>query len=464
MIEYQMSLPNSGRSVSLPVLVEIAQTADQLGFTTLWVHDHVLPPREMKDSLGEILEPLVLLAYLAARVDRIRLGTCICVVPMRNPFNIAKQAVTIDVLSGGRLTLGVGAGYLEAEYRNVHEDYGTRGRRLNEAIMLFRHLFAGHESFEGRYYGYADAVFGPAPVQGSALPIMVGGHSTSAVRRAAMLGDMWQPSGITPERYRERLELLRELSGDRHVRAGIGIGVSTGKVQRWDTPDPHNLTDEIAEWEEAGAEYVNISFGIAEGYVARMEDFAAGRERYRAARQPLPRAAITTPGFTKAGETARPPAHSSDGSRLLFGNVAPDGAILKDGGSSAKRWIRGRTKVYGSEREAVGAVERGEVKCGTVLVVGSPHGDCAHERSEMTALADAIARVGLVSSIAVVTGGSLPSIPGGLLVERVGLSANRVDPLSMIRTGDLVCVDVDAGRIDAEYANFGDRTTNPGGE
>src|SRR5438270_8535107 len=199
-MDIHVALPNGHRGVTLGHLTEIAEVAEELGFKGIWPLDHVLVGPDLKDRYPWVIEPMTLLGYLAARTSRIRLGTSVIVLGMRNPFVVAKQAATLDLLSNGRFTLGLGAGYSEPEFRNVGAAavWSTRGQRLDEAIQLFRHLWSGvHEPFRGRFYGYDEGWFGPPPPQGAKLPILIGGHSEAALKRAATLGDVWQSTSLS---------------------------------------------------------------------------------------------------------------------------------------------------------------------------------------------------------------------------------------------------------------------------
>src|SRR5256885_11202918 len=189
-MDIHVALPNGHRGVTLGQLTQITEVAEELGFNGVWPLDHVLVGPDLKDRYPWVIEPLTLLGYLAARTSRIRLGTSVIVLGMRNPFVVAKQAATLDLLSNGRLTLGLGAGYSEPEFRNVGagDAWHTRGRRLDEAIRLFRHLWSGAAGpFDGQFYRYDEGYFGPLPPQGERLPILIGGGSDAALKRAATL-------------------------------------------------------------------------------------------------------------------------------------------------------------------------------------------------------------------------------------------------------------------------------------
>jgi alkanesulfonate monooxygenase SsuD/methylene tetrahydromethanopterin reductase-like flavin-dependent oxidoreductase (luciferase family) len=188
---------------------------------------------------------------------------------MRNPFVVAKQAATLDLLSNGRLTLGLGAGYSEPEFRNVGASgvWHTRGKRLDEAIRLFRHLWSGAKGpFEGQFYRYEEGYFGPRPPQGEGLPILIGGGSDGALKRAATLGDVWQSTGLDPDQFRLKAEKVRSLANGRSVE----LGARTSLIG-----DPDTVLAKVKAFQKAGAEHVCAYFGAAvEDFVPGMRSFA----------------------------------------------------------------------------------------------------------------------------------------------------------------------------------------------
>src|ERR1700736_4900445 len=268
-MDIHVALPNGHRGVTLNQLTEITEVAEELGFAGVWTLDHVLVGPDLKDRYPWVIEPLTLLGYLAGRTTRIRLGTPVIVLGMRNPFVVAKQAATVDLLSNGRFTLGLGAGYSEPEFRNVGASgvWHTRGKRLDEAIRLFRHLWSGAEGpFDGQFYRYDEGYFGPPPPQGERLPILVGGNSDAAVRRAATLGDVWQSTRLKPEDFGVKAEQLRSYANDRRVEVGARTSL---------TGDPDVVLARVKAFQKAGAEHVCAYFGsTVEDFVPMMRTFA----------------------------------------------------------------------------------------------------------------------------------------------------------------------------------------------
>jgi probable F420-dependent oxidoreductase len=236
------NLPNTGPLSRPEVMTRIAQAGEALGYDYLTITDHVVLPNVTSPGYpysesGEFLshgplyrhEQLTMTSYVAAKTSRIRLVLAVIVVPHRQPVLAAKMLASIDVLSGGRLVVGVGAGWLKAEFDAiVATPFAERGAVTDEYIHAFRELWTNPEPrFEGKYVTFRDIVLDPKPVQKPTPPIWVGGESPPALRRAAKLGDAWYPIGSnqkflydTLARYQAGLGRLRQLT----VEAGRAPG------------------------------------------------------------------------------------------------------------------------------------------------------------------------------------------------------------------------------------------------
>ena len=189
-----------------------AETAERLGWSTVWTTDHVLVARADADDYGRIFEALVSLAWIGARHTTVRLGTSVIVVPQRNAVLLAKELATLDVLTGGRVIAGVGVGWSEPEFANlgVADRVRVRGAYLDETIALWRHLWSGSdEPFHGRFHTIDDFAFAPLPVEGGAMPIYVGGRAEAALRRAGTVGDGYHSSATSAAKYAERVPVIR---------------------------------------------------------------------------------------------------------------------------------------------------------------------------------------------------------------------------------------------------------------
>jgi probable F420-dependent oxidoreductase len=187
-VHFGVILPNYGRDATPDGIRRTAELAEELGFASVWTTEHIIVGPDGVDPYGRVYDPLVTLGWIAGRTERIGLGTSIVLVPLHNPIHLAKETATLQELSGGRFTLGVGVGWHEDEFRYMGVPFKGRGRRADEAIGLLRALWSGDSPFP-------DAVFEPRP---SPQPeIWVGGASDRAIRRAVELGDAWHPSGRT---------------------------------------------------------------------------------------------------------------------------------------------------------------------------------------------------------------------------------------------------------------------------
>jgi probable F420-dependent oxidoreductase len=206
----------------------LAVLAEELGYESWWAGEHVvLPTPRTPDAPMEptdpILDPLVHLAYVAALTSRMRLGTGIVILPQRNPLVLAKQVASLDVLSGGRFTLGVGAGYLEPELAALGVPMTERGRRTDEYLDAMHALWTQPKpSFEGRHATVRDIDAYPRPVRSDGPEIVVGGHSRAAYRRAVARGHGWFGNGRSPEELARHVEGLRKAADEVERPARLG--------------------------------------------------------------------------------------------------------------------------------------------------------------------------------------------------------------------------------------------------
>lgn len=271
-------LPTMPAGANPEGIAAAAETAARLRWRTAWTTDHVLVPHATEADYGAIYDVVVTLAWIGAKVPGLRLGTSVIVVPMRNAVVLAKELATLDSLVDGRLTVGVGVGWNEVEFGNVGvaDRFHIRGAYLDETIALWRHLWSGtSEPFEGRFHQFRDFVFGPLPAQGGALPIVIGGRSDAAFRRAANLGDGFHASAMSPAALDERMEQLRGLAAE----AGRSTLPVTARVSvRFGAPpasgyaitgSPDDMIAEVRAFEALGVEELAFSFGETDAERAR---------------------------------------------------------------------------------------------------------------------------------------------------------------------------------------------------
>jgi probable F420-dependent oxidoreductase len=209
-MHFGVILPNYGAGSDRDGIRRVAALAEELGFDSVWTTEHIIVGPEGVDPYGRVYDPLVTLGWIAGWTERIGLGTSIILVPLHNPIHLAKEVSTLQELSGGRFTLGVGIGWHEPEYDFMGVPFKGRGRRGDEGIRVVRALWNGEQDFEGQFWSFHDATSEPHP---SPVPeIWVGGSSDRAIRRARELGDAWHPSrGSGPDHVRHVKEQHPEL-------------------------------------------------------------------------------------------------------------------------------------------------------------------------------------------------------------------------------------------------------------
>jgi probable F420-dependent oxidoreductase len=208
-----------GGSADPDTLVRRARRAEEAGFESLWVGDHIALPHGLDDPPTQPrLEAVVALTYMAALTSRVRLCLGVIVLPQRQPVLLAKQLASLDVLSKGRLTVGVGVGYVEPELHALGVSLADRGPRTDEYLAAMRALWdEPMPSFEGRFASFSGVLQRPRPVQRPHPPIVVGGESTAAYRRAVQGANGWYGWDLDLERTAQALEALRE-TASRHPR------------------------------------------------------------------------------------------------------------------------------------------------------------------------------------------------------------------------------------------------------
>ena len=243
-------------------LVPVARRAEELGFESVWAAEHLVFPTTFEsrypytadgvppiNPATPLLDPLMVLAQIAAVTSRIRLGTNIYLLPLRHPLVTARLGVTLDVLSNGRFSLGVGVGWLEEEFVAAGVDFARRGALLRECVRALRALWTESEpEFHGRTFSFGPVKFEPKPVQ-QPLPILVGGESEAALKRAAEIGDGWYGVRHTPESVLPviaKLRALRAAAGREHLPFEITVGPSAASLDR----------DVLARFTEAGVDRV----------------------------------------------------------------------------------------------------------------------------------------------------------------------------------------------------------------
>ena len=244
---------------------DYAQTVEGLGYNYILVYDHVLGanpnrpggwigrPYNYKDAFHE---PFVLFGFMAGLTKSIEFATGILILPQRQTALVAKQAAQVDVLSSGRLTLGIGVGWNEVEYEALGEDFSNRGRRSEEQVRLLQELWTKPlVTFEGQYHKISDAGLNPLPVQ-RPIPIWFGGSADAVLRRMARLGQGWFMNGSVTDELKANLERLHSyLEAEGRDPAGFGLDgrLSVGSMPRtaW--------RRRFDEWRRLGATQVAVN-------------------------------------------------------------------------------------------------------------------------------------------------------------------------------------------------------------
>jgi probable F420-dependent oxidoreductase len=216
-----------GRLAGRDHILEVAELAESSGLESIWVADHVIFPSTFASqypysatgafpvdmATEPLLEPMATMGVLVGATQRVRIGTAVLVMPYRHPVLLARMLVTLDVLSGGRMMLGAGVGWLAEEFTALDaRPFAARGRVTDECLEIVKRLCRGGDvAFQGEHYRLDSVVSSPGSIQRPHPPILIGGTSNAALRRAARLGDGWLSTGLRPEHLRERVSTLQRL-------------------------------------------------------------------------------------------------------------------------------------------------------------------------------------------------------------------------------------------------------------
>jgi probable F420-dependent oxidoreductase len=256
-MKFGVVFANTGPFARAAGVATIGQAAEQAGFDSVWTVEHVIVPDGYKSEYpydpsgrmpgaddSDIPDPLVWLTWVGAKTTTLKLGTGILILPQRNPVVLAKECATLAELSGGRLLLGVGVGWLEEEFDALGVPFAERGRRTDEYVEVMRALWREPKaSYHGEYVDFEGAISQPKPPNGS-VPIIIGGHSPAAARRAGRLGDGFFPGRGTNDELRDLITLMRQTAED-NERDPDAIEITAGGVAAF-APDPVEALGELA--------------------------------------------------------------------------------------------------------------------------------------------------------------------------------------------------------------------------
>jgi len=257
-MDFGLVFANTGPFATPDGARAIAQGAEAAGFESLWTVEHVIVPDGYEseypyDASGrmpggdftDIPDPLIWLAFLAGQTTTLKLATGILILPQRNPVVLAKECATLDKLADGRLVLGIGVGWLEEEFDALGVPFADRGRRTDEYVAVMRALWGEEKaSFHGEFVNFDGAISQPKPMAGS-VPVVIGGHTPIAARRAGRLGDGFFPGKGSNDELRQLLIIMRE-SAERAGRDPDAIEITTGGAAAF-APDPVQAIGELTE-------------------------------------------------------------------------------------------------------------------------------------------------------------------------------------------------------------------------
>lgn len=286
------TLPTSGAAADPAALGDLAQAAEELGYDSVWISDHVVVPQQISSSYPyspdgrfqlqpthPYMEPLAALGYLAGVTRKVRLGLAVLVMPYRHPLLTAKMIATLDNLSGGRIDLGIGAGWMREEFEALGLDaevYDHRGSATDEQLRILKTVWTQDVAgFDGRFYRFAPVGAHPHPIQKPHPPIWVGGHTKPALRRTAHLGDGWLPIGGRPPADLPPHEVAECMATIRSEAQRVGRDPSSIRLRfncqvdlNPDVSDgrpfsgaPDVIIDQFRSYANAGADSFLVSFG-----------------------------------------------------------------------------------------------------------------------------------------------------------------------------------------------------------
>ena len=309
-MKFGFNAPTAGPMAAVEQLTKLAVAGEAMGFDYATFSDHVVIPTDIQakypySATGEFPagaraerhEQLIEVAFIAAKTTKLRLITSVMVVPHRPAVLTAKMLSTIDVLSGGRLTLGIGAGWLKEEFEAIEApDFAQRGKVTDEYIKAFLELWTNHKPrFAGEHVRFDNIVFEPKPVQKPHPPIWVGGESGPALRRTARLGDAWYPIGTNPAnpldslaRFKAQVARLRKMTeeaGRKPDAVGLTLRVTAyGETvpakagdgeRRLFSGKPADIAGDIKALRDMGVSHLDVGFGgtTVDAMLGEMQQF-----------------------------------------------------------------------------------------------------------------------------------------------------------------------------------------------
>lgn len=273
-----------GREATPETFDAMAERAEAIGLDALWASDHlVIPPRRVSRYPGtpdgefpatwleRYWDPITVLSYLAGRTSRITLGTSVCILPMRNPIEVAAEVAHLDQLAKGRFVFGVGVGWFQEEFEVLKWPFRERGARTTEGLEICKALWTQERpSFRGRFYQFDQVHFGPKPASRPHPPVWIGGNSPSALRRVAKVGNGWHPFRPSPDQLRKGLEELRRYMDEagrsmREITVGVKMLLAFQESRAGAERPPMqgraaDIAADIKRYQDLGVEHLIFDF------------------------------------------------------------------------------------------------------------------------------------------------------------------------------------------------------------
>ena len=274
-MKFGVTIPNNWGIEDPKQVLEFGPMAENLGFDSVWVMDHLFNTGYIRDRLADkpYYHPMSTLSFLAATTSKVTLGTSVLVLPYHNPVELAKYAATLDQISEGRVTLGIGVGAMTEEFNALGISMRERGSLTNECIDIMKELWSNHlPTYQSDRWDFSDLYFSPKPVQDT-IPVWVGGSSPGAIRRTAQRGDGWHPTGVSPEGYavtkQEIIEAATvagrdssQISWSTRVEVEVhGVPSSERAGSRTTLPgnDPAKMVADIKAYQDAGVDHIVLA-------------------------------------------------------------------------------------------------------------------------------------------------------------------------------------------------------------
>jgi probable F420-dependent oxidoreductase len=280
-MQFGITIPNNWGVENPQEVLALGPVAEELGYDSVWVMDHLFNNGYIRERLDDkpYYHPLATLSHISATTQNVLLGTSVLVLPYHNPVELAKYTASLDQMSGGRVTLGVGVGAMTPEFEALGIPLRRRGALTNEAINIMKELWTNEDpTYRRGNWNITDLKFSPKPAQKPHIPLWVGGSSPGALKRAATLGDGWHPSGVSPEEFSIGRQEVRELASaagrdpdELTMSARIEVeahgGPSSDRASsrsRISGGDPDQMIAGIAAYQNAGVEHIVLALNTGD--------------------------------------------------------------------------------------------------------------------------------------------------------------------------------------------------------